>query len=170
MTIEATSTAKFGHHDVSTNRVSTPVMPQSGPGNALGEGARKEQQKGKTDAKSTPRSSGQSQRHYPDTLIKRYRIEIAASSSSVLSTLAAFPLDSVKTRMQTYEYRGFIDCVQRTYKAEKLGGFFRGQLASPRTEHVKSSPRMLTSTYRRNCSHGQHYACADCFLFHISAS
>lgn len=58
--------------------------------------------------------------------IKHYRTEIAASSSSVFSTLAAFPLDSVKTRMQTYQYKGFLDCVRHTYHTEKLGGFFRG--------------------------------------------
>lgn len=60
--------------------------------------------------------------------VKRYRTEIAASSSSVFSTLAAFPLDSVKTRMQTYHYNGFLDCVRHTYRTEKLGGFFRGAL------------------------------------------
>lgn len=61
------------------------------------------------------------------SLTKRYRTEIAASSSSVFSTLVAFPLDSVKTRMQTYQYRGFLDCVKQTYKKESLGGFFRGR-------------------------------------------
>ncbi|KAM3511285.1 hypothetical protein MY11210_005086 [Beauveria gryllotalpidicola] len=59
------------------------------------------------------------------SLTKRYRTEIAASSSSVFSTLVAFPLDSVKTRMQTYQYRGFLDCVKQTYTKESLGGFFR---------------------------------------------
>ncbi|EJP61681.1 hypothetical protein NHJ13051_006681 [Beauveria bassiana] len=59
------------------------------------------------------------------SLSKRYRTEIAASSSSVFSTLVAFPLDSVKTRMQTYQYRGFLDCVKQTYTKESLGGFFR---------------------------------------------
>ncbi|OAA63175.1 mitochondrial carrier protein [Cordyceps fumosorosea ARSEF 2679] len=63
------------------------------------------------------------------SLTKRYRIEIAASSSSAFSTLVAFPLDSVKTRMQTYQYRGFLDCVKQTYKTESLGGFFRGVTA-----------------------------------------
>ncbi|KAM3439924.1 hypothetical protein MY4824_002431 [Beauveria thailandica] len=62
------------------------------------------------------------------SLTKRYRTEIAASSSSVFSTLVAFPLDSVKTRMQTYQYRGFLDCVKQTYTKESLGGFFRGRL------------------------------------------
>ena len=80
-------------------------------------------------AKSTTKTSNNTQRslpNHPDGFIKRYRIEIAASSSSVFSTLAAFPLDSVKTRMQTYQYRGFLDCVRHTYQTEKLGGFFRG--------------------------------------------
>lgn len=60
--------------------------------------------------------------------LKRYRVEVAASGSSVLSTLTTFPLDSVKTRMQTYRYSGFLDCVRLTYQTEKLRGFFRGEL------------------------------------------
>ena len=69
-------------------------------------------------------------RDRPNAFVKRYRTEIAASTSSVFSTLTAFPLDSVKTRMQTYHYRGFLDCVKHTYHTEKLGGFFRG-LSNP---------------------------------------
>jgi hypothetical protein len=65
----------------------------------------------------------------PYAVVRRYRTEIAASTSSVFSTLAAFPLDSVKTRMQTYQYKGFLDCVGHTYRTEKLGGFFRGVMA-----------------------------------------
>ena len=34
--------------------------------------------------------------------------------------------------MQTYQYRGFLDCVKRTYRTEHLAGFFRGKpLPSP---------------------------------------
>jgi hypothetical protein len=62
-------------------------------------------------------------------LAKQYRTEVAASTSSVLSTMVAFPLDSVKTRMQTYGYAGFLDCVRQTYTTEKLRGFFRGVTA-----------------------------------------
>src|ERR1044071_8365064 len=71
-----------------------------------------------------PQSGGQER---PKRLAYQYRTEIAASASSVLSTLAAFPLDSVKTRMQTYQYNGVIDCMQHTYRTENLRGFFRGE-------------------------------------------
>ncbi|KAL9004468.1 MAG: hypothetical protein Q9188_002721 [Gyalolechia gomerana] len=61
---------------------------------------------------------------------KQYRTEIAASSSSLLSTFAAqYPLDSVKTRMQAYRFNHFVDCVQHTYKTERFKGFWRGCLA-----------------------------------------
>ncbi|KAH7407575.1 mitochondrial carrier domain-containing protein [Cadophora sp. MPI-SDFR-AT-0126] len=61
--------------------------------------------------------------------VKRYRTEVAASMSSILSTFVAFPLDSVKTRMQTYKYDSFTDCVRHTYKTERYRGFFRGVTA-----------------------------------------
>lgn len=67
--------------------------------------------------------------HPPKRFVKRYRTEIGASASSVLSTFVAFPLDSVKTRMQTYKYNSFADCVRKTYQTENIRGFFRGVTA-----------------------------------------
>ncbi|KAF2801113.1 mitochondrial carrier [Melanomma pulvis-pyrius CBS 109.77] len=57
---------------------------------------------------------------------KRYRTEVAASSSSLLSTFAAYPLDSVKTRLQAYNFKSFPDCVRHTYQTEGFYGFYRG--------------------------------------------
>ncbi|RDA87899.1 hypothetical protein CP532_1683 [Ophiocordyceps camponoti-leonardi (nom. inval.)] len=99
-----TAEAKSGHQDVTGRLAASAVMP------------------------SPPQTRG-TPPFQADSLVWRYRTEIAASSSSVFSTLAAFPLDSVKTRMQTYQYRGFFDCVRHTYRTEKLGGFFRGVTA-----------------------------------------
>ncbi|KAF2201980.1 mitochondrial carrier [Delitschia confertaspora ATCC 74209] len=60
---------------------------------------------------------------------KKYRTEVAASSSSLLSTFASYPLDSVKTRMQAYKFDSFTDCVRHTYKTEGFHGFWRGVLS-----------------------------------------
>jgi len=57
---------------------------------------------------------------------KKYRTEVAASSSSLLSTFVAYPLDSVKTRLQAYKFNSFADCVRHTYKTEGFHGFWRG--------------------------------------------
>lgn len=65
----------------------------------------------------------------PQRFVKKYRTEIAASSASVMSTLTAFPLDSVKTRLQTYPYNGSLHCIKSTYNSEGLRGFFRGVTA-----------------------------------------
>ena len=56
---------------------------------------------------------------------KKYRTEISASTSSVLSTFAAFPLDFAKSRMQSYE-TGFLHTVKDAYKAEGIRSFWRG--------------------------------------------
>lgn len=77
--------------------------------------------------------------------IKRYRTEVSASASSVLSTLTAFPLDSVKTRMQTYNYSGFLGCVKHTYQTEQLRGFFRGEHSSPRCSKFLSGRSALAN-------------------------
>ncbi|KAL2195818.1 mitochondrial carrier domain-containing protein [Corynascus similis CBS 632.67] len=80
-------------------------------------------------ASSSAPTSGSNAISSYQRLVKRYRVEVAASASSVLSTLTTFPLDSVKTRMQTYRYAGFLDCVKHTYNTEKFRGFFRGVTA-----------------------------------------
>lgn len=56
---------------------------------------------------------------------KKYRTEIAASTSSVLSTFLAFPLDFAKSRMQSYE-TNFMHTVRDAYKAEGIRAFWRG--------------------------------------------
>ncbi len=91
----------------------------------------------------------------PRRWIKRYRTEVAASSASVLSTVTAFPLDSVKTRMQTYPYDGALHCVRTTYNAEGMRGFFRG--VPPTQARASSCSRIANKTpsghrcYRSPC-------------------
>ena len=114
----------------------------------------------------------------PKRWIKRYRTEVCAGSASVLSTLTAFPLDSVKTRLQTYPYAGFTDCVRSTYQKEGLHGFFRGMWLERRpeidphvrAEHIRYWTPMLTymASTRRDGTAGQRDSCAHHLIFDIS--
>lgn len=68
-------------------------------------------------------------------------VPCSAASASLLSTTIGFPIDSVKSRMQTYSYSSITQCIKSTYSSEKLGGFFRG-LAAP----------LITTTLARTIS------------------
>lgn len=116
MTIAAKSLGQQDVQGVPSSSTSAPIMsPPTG---------------GRAERADSKHGSSSDLRTRPNHFVKTYRTEIAAGTSSVFSTLTAFPLDSVKTRMQTYHYRGFLDCVKHTYATEKLGGFFRGNLAA----------------------------------------
>ncbi|KAF2398964.1 mitochondrial carrier [Trichodelitschia bisporula] len=73
--------------------------------------------------------------------VKRHRTEVAAGTSSLVSSLLSYPLDSVKTRMQAYNFKSFWSCVEHTYKNERVHGFWRG-VWSP----------LLSITLVRTCS------------------
>lgn len=62
-------------------------------------------------------------------IIAPYKVGILSYSASLLSTTVGFPLDSIKTRMQTHSYKNALDCFQSTIKNEGLKGLFRGILA-----------------------------------------
>ncbi|KAI9141259.1 mitochondrial carrier domain-containing protein [Paraphysoderma sedebokerense] len=61
-------------------------------------------------------------------LLHNNRTVIAASCAAVVGVIAGFPFDSVKTRMQAFNYPSLNDCIKSTYRAEGLQGFFRGML------------------------------------------
>ncbi|KAL8293091.1 hypothetical protein RQP46_000785 [Phenoliferia psychrophenolica] len=59
-------------------------------------------------------------------LLFEHRTTIAAATGSLVSVVAGFPLDAVKSRLQVKRYSSVLDCVQRTYAQEGVKGFFRG--------------------------------------------
>lgn len=61
-----------------------------------------------------------------DLCCRKFLLHIQETIANVANQ---FPLDSVKTRMQTYKYDSFTDCVRHTYHTEKFRGFFRGVTA-----------------------------------------
>lgn len=66
----------------------------------------------------------------PPTATQRFIYEnrntVAALVASFCSTIAGFPLDSVKSRLQVKRYSSVLDCARRTYAEEGIRGFFRG--------------------------------------------
>lgn len=59
--------------------------------------------------------------------LKSYKPTILSYGASFASTTIGFPLDTVKTRMQTHpEFTSYFDCIKKTYKVEGVKGFFRG--------------------------------------------
>ena len=62
-------------------------------------------------------------------ILEPYKVGILSYASSMLSTTAGFPLDSIKTRMQTHSYTSALDCFSTTIKTEGIRGLFRGIVA-----------------------------------------
>ncbi|CAN6670870.1 mitochondrial carnitine carrier [Trichomonascus vanleenenianus] len=64
----------------------------------------------------------------PEALLP-YRQTGFAYIASLYSIGAGFPLDSVKTRLQTYKYNSVWHCIVETKRSEGIGGFYRGIVA-----------------------------------------
>lgn len=63
------------------------------------------------------------------SILEPYKVGILSYTSSLFSTLCGYPLDSIKTRMQTHPYKNALDCFQTTIKTEGVRGLFRGIVA-----------------------------------------
>ncbi|KAA1072366.1 hypothetical protein PGT21_033245 [Puccinia graminis f. sp. tritici] len=59
-------------------------------------------------------------------MLYHHRTSVSAAISSMLATMAAFPLDSIKSRLQVNRYDSVMDCVKKTYVEEGPKGFYRG--------------------------------------------
>lgn len=65
-------------------------------------------------------------RIFPQALLP-YRSTVLAYGTSFVATTIGFPLDTVKTRMQTYKrFLLYQDCIVKTYRNEGVRGFYRG--------------------------------------------
>jgi hypothetical protein len=62
-------------------------------------------------------------------ILQPYKVGILSYTASLVSTLCGYPLDSIKTRMQTHPYKNALDCLNTTIKTEGIRGLFRGIVA-----------------------------------------
>ncbi|KAH3683849.1 hypothetical protein WICPIJ_005177 [Wickerhamomyces pijperi] len=74
----------------------------------------------------------------PESLLP-FRPTIMSYSASLFSTVVGFPLDSIKTRMQTHNYSNMIDCLSKTVRSEGISGLFRGITAPLLSSSVSKS-------------------------------
>ncbi|ODV93728.1 hypothetical protein PACTADRAFT_45686 [Pachysolen tannophilus NRRL Y-2460] len=65
---------------------------------------------------------------FPDSL-QPWKPTILSYSSSVASTIIGYPLDSMKTRMQTHKFQSAFACFKQTLHHEGFKGFYRGMSA-----------------------------------------
>ncbi|KAK9454949.1 mitochondrial carrier domain-containing protein [Dipodascopsis uninucleata] len=89
----------------------------------------------------------------PSQWQREYKTAVSAGLSSLVSTFVGFPLDSVKTRMQTYKFNSFMDCVLTTKRTEGMTGFFRG-IGAP----------MLSITIVRTLSFSIYTQCRSLYM------
>ncbi|KAJ5570428.1 mitochondrial carrier [Penicillium hispanicum] len=66
-------------------------------------------------------------------LLKQYKTQVASATSTVCATFAVIkpsqtPLENIKTRMQTHNFKGIFDCIQYLWRNEGPRGFFAGCL------------------------------------------
>lgn len=89
--------------------------------------------------------------HYPKAL-KPYRTSFNSWGASLFAVASGFPLDSVKTRLQTYKYNGNWHCIVDTYKNEGVLGFYRGLTAPLISSSLMRSWALSIFTYSKPIS------------------
>lgn len=68
--------------------------------------------------------------HVFPNFLQPWRPTFLAYSASLISTAMGFPLDTIKTRMQTHKhFASYFDCIKKTYLKEGTMGFIRGMWA-----------------------------------------
>lgn len=90
---------------------------------------------------------------YPQAL-KPYRTSLNSWFANVFAVAFGFPLDSVKTRLQTYKYNGTWHCIVDTYKNEGVMGFYRGLMAPLISSSLMRSWSMSIFTYSKPFTYG----------------
>jgi solute carrier family 25 carnitine/acylcarnitine transporter 20/29 len=59
-------------------------------------------------------------------ILQPYKVGILSYSASMVSTFCGYPLDSIKTRMQTHNYKNAFTCLKATIQNEGVRGLYRG--------------------------------------------
>jgi len=61
-------------------------------------------------------------------LLKKYRTQVASATSTVCATLAVTPLENLKTRMQSHNFKNITECAKYIWRTEGFRGYTAGFL------------------------------------------
>ncbi|KAJ5113508.1 mitochondrial carrier [Penicillium angulare] len=63
-----------------------------------------------------------------NSLLKRYQTQVASGASTICATLSLTPLENVKTRMQTHNFKNVGECMRYLWRTEGPRGYVAGAL------------------------------------------
>ncbi|KAL1965104.1 hypothetical protein VTN77DRAFT_6017 [Rasamsonia byssochlamydoides] len=96
-------------------------------------------------------------------LLKKYRTQVASATSTVCATLTVTPLENLKTRMQTHNFKNLTECAKYIWRTEGIRGYTAGVL-----------PPLMSVTFVRVVSFSTYqvvkYAISDEFEKHTGVS
>lgn len=79
--------------------------------------------------------------------LQQTRATSFAYVASLFSTVIGFPLDTMKTRMQTYvRFNTYTECARQTFRHEGIHGFFRGIAAPMLSSSASKSLNVMVYT------------------------
>lgn len=94
--------------------------------------------------------------------LQPWRSTILAYGASFVSTTVGFPLDTVKTRMQTHkQFNSYFDCIVKTYAKEGIRGFFRGIWAPLISTSFSKSISVLLFTASKPVCYSMLFSSSD---------
>lgn len=80
-------------------------------------------------------------------VLQPYRTPTLSYVTSLVSTATTFPLDSLKTRMQSHPYNSALHCLRVTLRSEGLKGLFRGVTVPLVTSSISRSLGVSVYSY-----------------------
>ncbi|KGQ01396.1 hypothetical protein PAAG_11859 [Paracoccidioides lutzii Pb01] len=83
-------------------------------------------------------------------ILKDYRTQAASATSTILATLSVTPLENLKTRMQTHDFKNLTHCAKYIWRTEGLRGYTAGALPPLATVTIV---RVTNFTVYQNVKH-----------------
>ncbi|OQD85464.1 hypothetical protein PENANT_c010G03717 [Penicillium antarcticum] len=61
-------------------------------------------------------------------LLKKYKTQVSSAASTICATISLIPLENIKTRMQTHDFKNVFQCARYLWRNEGYRGYVAGAL------------------------------------------